>query len=166
MKSKEIITKDGVSLYSGEAILTLKHGNRTYKTIKKHNKGSAAFFSFILRCVVGGSLPEKRPGLLWLYSGETGSAETLLSFPVLYEGTSSVTTGSSEEGEYATVSYNFLIPDTFLQEQFTISGLRINALDSDGFNDKIYAEVDFGQTIQIESKTNLYITWKLTIGNK
>lgn len=162
MKKKEIITNDGLTLYSGEAILTLKHGNRTYKTIRKHNNGTRAFFSFILRCVIGGSLPEKRPGLLWLYSEDTGSPETVLSFPVLYEGTSSVTT---DDGS-ATVSYNFLIPDTFLQEQFTISGLRINALDSTGFTDKIYAEVDFDQTVRIESKTNLYITWKLTIGNK
>ena len=154
-KAKEIITRDGASLYSGEAILTLKHGNRTYKTIKEHNTGKPAFFSFILRCVVGGSLPEKRPGLLWLYSTASGSPETLLSFPVLYEGTSSVTTLTDGS---ATVSYNFLIPDTFLQEQFTISGLRINALDSTGFTDKVYAEVNFNQDINIESKTNLYIT--------
>ena len=57
MKKKEIITNDGLTLYSGEAILTLKHGNRTYKTIRKHN---------ITKLIISYFLKEKTTNLIFL----------------------------------------------------------------------------------------------------
>ena len=161
-KILKIETGDASALYSGEATLVLKHGNRTYKTIKQHNSATPEFLVYILRCVVGGSLPDKRPGLLYLYTTENGSPQPILSFPVLYEGTTQVETTTNGG---ATVSYTFLIPDTFLQERFTIDGLKINALDSTGFNDKTYALVQFNYPVTISSSTNLYITWKISIGD-
>lgn len=161
-KILKIETGDASALYSGEATLVLKHGNRTYKTIKQHNSATPEFLVYILRCVVGGSLPDKRPGLLYLYTTENGSPQPILSFPVLYEGTTPVETTTNGG---ATVSYTFLIPDTFLQESLRIDGLKINALDSNGFNDKTYALVQFNHSVLINSNTNLYITWKVSIGD-
>ena len=158
--NKEIKVNEKTALYSGAATITLKHGKRTYKVIKKHNRGTTDFFKYILRVLVGGSLPTKRPSYLYLYTKNGNSEEPILSFPILYEGTSEV----SVQENSASVTYSFLIPDTFLPERTTISGFRINALDSDGFDDKVYAVVDFSdEPVAIESSTNLYITWRVTL---
>jgi len=161
MKERTIKAKEKTSFYSGEATITLKHGKKTYKVIKQHNTGTVELFTYMLRCMVGGSLPEKRPALLYLSTGEGSSSRPILSFPILYEGTTNITTGTSS----ASVSYTFLIPDTFLPESFSIDGFRINSLDSSGYDNGVYALVDFDAPVNIESNTNLYITWKVTISN-
>ena len=161
MTEKKIKTKEKTMVYSGEAVITLKHGKKTYKVIKKHNKGTSAFFTYILRCVVGGSLPNKRPALLYLYTKDDGVERPVLSFPILYEGTTNVTSTASS----ATVSFTFLIPDTFLPENFRVAGFRINSLDSSSYDDGVYAIVDFDTPVNIETKTNLYITWSITLSD-
>ena len=170
---KQVLVKDGTSLYSGEVTVTLKHGERTYKVIKQHNQGTQAFFEYIFRSIAGVPDASKRPMFLYL---EAENGESVLSYGVPYESDSQ---SDSKKTPYRTIyteslpgdnivtsmNYNFMLPNTLIPRTFSFTGFRINAGDSNGFDDKVYAKVSFDSPIQVTSNSNLVVTWKLSITN-
>jgi len=155
-----IKVKDVTRLYSGEATVVLKQNGLTYNVIKQHNAGTTEFFNFILNCIMGNVIPNKRPAYLYIYSNMNSAP--VINFPILYEGAEVTTVGSTG---VSSCDFTFLVPNSILPET-QLAGFKINRLDSTDYTNKIYAVVEFDSPISIAQNTNLYITWHLEIGNK
>ena len=155
---KNITVREFPVVYTGEVTVELRHGKRVYDVVKHHNSGTTEFFEYVLRVVAGSVEPENRPAYIYLMSGDS----TIIPYGILYESASNVTSNLTS----ANIDFAFFIPEAVLPSSVTsISGFKIAALSSTGFENKIYAEVDFSSPISVAAGSNIYLKWTLQIGN-
>jgi len=158
---KKVEVGEKSSVYSGNIKLTLKKGTTPYKIIKKHNTGTFEFFKYILKAVRGDVLPNDRPAHVKLIYYINETTERISKYGVMYNDKPKVSDSYIGTIPKATMTYNFLIPETVV-ELGKIKGLQLESA-----NGVIYAKVYFknDELVEINKNTNIELDWELNICN-
>lgn len=159
--NKEINIKSSTQIYQGNVKITLLNGKKPYKTINKHNYGTAEFFEYIWQRVRGDNLNTRVPAYIFPCNNEH---ERLVNYGIITEGQPGIATNNLviDINDSSTLTYTFLIPGIIVQGK-EIKSFQLCSLDLNS----IYAILDLGDDgILIEdAKTNILIEWSLILSN-
>ena len=156
---------DGCS-YKGEVEVGIYRNNKKYKMFST-NTGYSNLFRYLCDCL-GGSLNPMyqvdigdRPGKLQLLDN---NGTRVLSYDITLTDVE-IIDGSSGPTDTVPCSivFDFLVPGTILYDKTVKTANLVSLTDSN----KIYASTDFANGITVSDiDTNVYVAWKLTIGNR
>lgn len=151
--------------YVGQVEIGIYRNNKKYKMFST-NTGYYNLFYYLCECLAGGLNPKyqvdiaERPGKLQLLDSANKS---ILSYDISL--TDLTITGDSSLGNSATpcsIIFDFLVPGTIIFGKEIWSANLVSMKDTT----KIFASTPFVSPITVSDiDTNIYVSWKLTIGN-
>lgn len=160
-KSKKLKVKDSSTKYTGIVTIRLKHGNKTYKTIKGKNAGCKHLFKFLALCLANQYEENLRPRLVKLYAVDNSEDVLVTPFAIPHNGIA-----ITEYDDSCGVKMSFLIPYQSVTG-VNISKLKLFNVENVLDESKPSAEYTLTEPIVLsDNRTNIELDWELKISNK
>lgn len=160
-KADKVVAQEESLVYKGEITLTMMHGNKVIKKLRKSNTGKGPLFQYLMYCLTGTLYPTKVPKYLRVFDA---SDDELTTREIPTTGTPSYTFDNSSAS--AVVTFN--LSSTALKQLTGLKKYRIysseNASSSQVAN--YSAEVVLDTPEVITEGSTLIVAWKMTLSNK
>ncbi len=154
--------------YAGNIEIKIIRGEKVVKTIKAKNEGKQPLFNFLAGCLIGNYDAKGTPKYIMLgytESGEDTGTEAVSTNAIPYSGVS-VEYQEGPEGGLARAIFKFLIPFSFIPNGEEINCIRLYNSDLIWENHCAYFILQPGDEIMSDGKSNILITWTMTISNQ
>ena len=151
--------------YRGQIEIKYVKNGTVIKKIVKHNQGTAVLFNFIANCLAGNSVDYLRPKFIRLFNAHDAgdfNATTLVTPSQISLLQDSINVTSNNDSY--TTSFDFLVSEYNLNsdEYQAIALYAENNYNNLG-NPSAYVILD--EVAEVPEKTNVLVTWKMTITN-
>lgn len=164
--------------YAGDIKVELVKDDKIKKEIQFHNNGTKLFFKYILQSILGYNVANKMPSYVHLFSPMTIPNGTEQVEDILNSGLENIVKYSacvanvpmstknlvSFNNEYY-AQYKFLIPYAQISSQ-TVQVIAFYNSPAFNSSDGLMAYVVLPTNMEIESNSNVLITWSIKLSNR
>lgn len=173
IETSPTINASGI-VYEGSVHVKIMKGNRTLKTIQKHNKGCGPLFDYIIRCLANAHQENFCPEYLMLYHNDETATETNLGVKtidsVIYKSTYEVGSEGTGDSKYWFIRNKFVIPGGIFKQgagEANVLALFCSA-NRDGIP-SAFVQFPNGSGIlpqDVTAGTSAIVVWELKFSNK
>lgn len=153
--------------YAGNIEIKIIRGEKVVKTIKAKNEGKRPLFNFLAGCLIGNYDAKGTPKYIMLghTDGDDTGTEPVSTNAIPYSGVS-VEYQEGAEGGLARAIFKFLIPFSSIPNGEKINCIRLYNSDLIWNNQCAYFILPSADEIESDGKSNILITWTMTISNQ
>lgn len=153
--------------YAGNIEIKIIRGEKVVKTIKAKNEGKKSLFNFLAGCLIGNYDTNGTPKYIMLghTDGDDTGTVAVSTNAIPYSGVSVEYQGGTGEG-LARAIFKFLIPFSSIPKDETINCIRLYNSDLIWNNHCAYFILQPADEIVSDGKSNILITWTMTISNQ
>lgn len=160
-KTNKVVAQKESLAYNGEIALTITHGNKVIRSLRRKNTGRGPLFQYLMYCLTGTLYPNQAPKYLRVFDSNnvqiTSQAIPVTGLPS-YE--------FSNNGASAILTFN--LSSTVFTQLTDIKKFRMYSQDNVRLADieNYSAEVELTNAETMTDGSNLIVAWKMTLSNK
>ena len=160
-KTNKTVAQNESLAYKGEITLTLTHGNKVIRSLKRGNAGKAPLFQYLMYCLTGTFYSNQAPRYLRIFNSENNQVTTK---EITMTGLPSYEFDDSS----ASAVLTFNLSSTVLTQLTDLKKFRLYSQDNLSITsiNNYSAEVVLATAETITEGSNLVVAWKMTLSNK
>ena len=158
-KVDKVVAQDESLTYKGEITLTVTHGNKVIRSLRRKNTGKGPLFQYLMYCLTGTLYPNQAPKYLRVFNSDNNEITTQ-AIPV----TGLPSYAFNDSGASATLTFN--LSSTIFTQLTDLKKFRMYSQDNVRDISNYSAEVVLETAETLTDGSNLIVAWKMTLSNK